>query len=90
MIINRPYEAIDNEVNKPMQKILERYAKKNNMKIETMKIYRMAVSIDTTNGEHFSMNMADCSRMTNRNISDYFYMKKTVEGKQKRVPKNEW
>lgn len=90
MKIIRPYEAEDNEINKEMQNLLIAYAEKNNLKIETMSIYKMAVRIDTTNGEHYCMNFTDCSRTTNKNMSNYFYMKKTINNKQKRIPKNEW
>lgn len=90
MIINRPYEALDNETNKAMQKIIIRYIKKIGLEIEVMSVFTMAVIVDTACGKHFSINISDCSRLTNRNISDYFYMKTTVNGKQKRIPKNEW
>jgi hypothetical protein len=90
MIIERPYNALDNEINQPMQNIFLRFSKKYGYEIEVMTIFEKGVTIDTTNGKHFTMNIADCSRLTNRNITDYFYMKETVNGKQKRVLKNEW
>lgn len=90
MIINRPYGAMDNEINKPMQEIIARYAKKCEYEIEIMSVYEKCVAIDTTNGKQISITITDCSRLTNRNITDYFYMKTVVNGKQKRIPKNEW
>ena len=90
MTIERPYNAIDNEINKKMQEIFIRYAKKHNYEIKTIKIYSKALLVETTTGKQFALNISDCSRMTNRNISDYFYMKIIINGKQKRIPKSEW
>jgi len=90
MIVNRPYDALDNEINKPMQNIIKNYVEKQGFEIEVMTIFGMGITVDTICGKHFSVNISDCSRMTNRNIRDYFYMKTTVNGKQKRIPKTEW
>lgn len=90
MEIIRPYDAEDNETNKCMLEVLERYTKKNNLIIDKAEIYLYGVKVFTEDNQIFIMNVAEIQRATIRNIRDYLYMKTEINGKQKRIPKSEW
>jgi hypothetical protein len=86
----RPYEATDNELNKAMAEVLKRYTQRHGLEIKEIEIYECGVAINTEGNQRFSMNITESSYACNRQPSDYMYMKTTINGKQKRIPKSEW
>lgn len=77
-----------NELNKLMKKAVESYCNKNNLTIqkeEYGKFYYIAYISAT---EKIICNIME-NVTSNRNLPT-FYMKKSINGKQKRIPKNEW
>lgn len=77
-----------NELNKAMKKAVESYCSKNNLTIheeEYGKFYYIAY-ISVT--EQIICNTME--NITSDKKLPTFYMKKSINGKQKRIPKNEW
>ena len=77
-----------NELNIMMKKAIENYCKKNNIattKEQYGKFYYMAYITDN--------DCLICNAMENITSNKKlpcFYMKRSINGKQKRIPKNEW
>lgn len=91
MEIIRPYKAEDNETNKDMREIIERYVSKIGENIQTMEIYGLSVKAMTESGNVYQISQADgCKVGTTYNQRHFFYMNKIVDGKRKRIKKEEW
>lgn len=59
MIIERPYNSEDNEVNKAQIEMIENWAKFNNEEIVMLKIYGAAVNAITLSGRDISVNISE-------------------------------
>lgn len=90
MTITRPYNAEDNEYNLAMSEIIEHYASKQGEVIVEKEIYKYAVYAKTETGREFIATKANGCRSGHYNIRNYIYMKEVVNGKQKRIKKEEW
>lgn len=90
MIITRPYEAQDNEVNTQMLTILTHYVNKIGEEIQAVNIYELAVNVITTTGKEFTMHMADGYRSIHKNVRHFMYMVEIVNGKRVRIKKENW
>lgn len=90
MEIIRPYNAEDNNINTEMLKILKNYVKKENTKIETIYIYTLSVTLITQDGRIITMSKAEGSRARTFEKRNYFYMQETIEGKKRRINKENW
>ena len=89
MIITRPYEAEDNEINKEMFNIIMNYLKKNNINPEEIQIYGYCVSAICGN-EKYIISKAEGCRAKTHMARNYFYMQIEKEGKRKRIKKEDW
>lgn len=90
MVVLRPYNAEDNELNTEMRRIVERYLQKSNEQIIYVEIYSMAVSVRTESGREVSITKAEGCMARTTEKRNYFYMKERVNGKWKRIKKEEW
>ena len=84
MIIERPYNSVDNEVNKAQIEMIENWAKFNNEEIAILKIYGAAVNAITLSGRDISVNVSE-RRNGYRKMSEYIYMKERINGKYVRI-----
>lgn len=84
MIIERPYNSEDNEVNKAQIKIIESWAKINNEEIAILKIYGAAVNAITLSGRDISVNISE-RRNGYKKMSEYIYTKERINGKYVRI-----
>ena len=90
MIITRPHNADDNDFNIEMDKILEHWAKRHGETIKEKEIYTYAVYILTDTGRELIATKADGCRSGHFNVRNYIYLKEIVDGKHKRIKKDEW
>ena len=84
MIIERPYNSEDNEVNKAQIEMIENWAKFNNEEIVMLKIYGAAVNAITLSGRDISVNISE-RRNGYKKMSEYIYMKERINGKYVRI-----
>lgn len=90
MTILRPYNAEDNKINTEMRDIIEKYLKKNDEVINTIKIFGCTVEANTQSGREISITKAEGCMARTVEKRNYFYMKERVNGKWKRIKKEEW
>lgn len=90
MVVLRPYNAEDNELNTEMRKIVESYLQKSDERITCIEIYGMAVNVKTESGREVSITKAEGCMARTVEKRNYFYMKEKVNGKWKRIKKEEW
>lgn len=90
MTITRPHNAEDNEYNLMMGEILEHYASRHGEVIEEKEIYTYAVYVRTKSGRELIATKADGCGSRHINVRNYIYLKEIVDGKQKRIKKEEW
>lgn len=90
MIVTRPHNAEDNEYNLAMNEIVEHWAKRNNEIIKEKEIYTFAVYIITESGREIIATKADGCRSGHFNVRNFLYLKEIVNGKHKRIKKDEW
>lgn len=90
MKITRPFNSEDNELNIEMNRIIEHWAKRHGETIIEKEIYTYSVRVLTENGRHISASKAECGMRGYHKISDYIYLKEIVNGKHKRIKKEEW
>ena len=90
MVVLRPYNAEDNELNTEMRRIVENYLKKNGEVIFSISIYEMAVNVITESGREIFVSKAMGCRARTYEKRNYFYMTEKINGKQKRIKKEEW
>ena len=84
MIVERPFNAEDNEVNEVQIKMIKNWAKINNEEIVTLKIYEAAVNATILSGRNIIVNITE-GRGGHRRISHYMYMKERINGKFVRI-----
>lgn len=90
-IIRANEYSTDNEINLIMRDILESYLKKNNKDIDVLTIYKLAIVATTTDGEEYRMNKAEgCMAGRSYKQKNFFYMNHVVDGKLKRIKKENW
>ena len=90
MIITRPHNSDDNDFNIEMDKILEHWATRHGETIKEKEIYTYAVYILTNTGRELIATKADGCRSGHFNVRNYIYLKEIVDGKHKRIKKDEW
>lgn len=90
MKITRPHNAEDNDFNKAMNEIVEHWAKRHGETIVEKEIYTYAVWILTESGRQVGAIKADGCRSGYFNVRNYIYLKEIVNGKHKRIRKEEW
>lgn len=90
MIVLRPYDAEDNEINMEMRRVIEEYSKKNNEIITIIEIFESTVHVKTESGREISITKADGCMANTYDKRNYFYMKEKVNDKWKRIKKEEW
>ena len=90
MTITRPYNAEDNEYNIMMGEILDHYTSKHGEIIEKKEIYTFAVIVYTKSGRKLKATKANGCRSSHFNVRNYIYLKEYINGKQKRIKKEEW
>ena len=79
MKITRPNNAEDNELNLKMNEILEHYLSKQGETIKEKEIYANSVIVLTESGRKFTTS-----------VRRYIYLNEFVNGKPKRIKKEEW
>lgn len=84
MIIERPYNSEDNEVNKAQVKMIENWAEVNKEEIVILKIYGAAVNVITLSGRDITINISE-RRNGYKKMSEYMYMKERINGKYVRI-----
>ena len=89
MIITRPYEAEDNELNKEMLNILVKYLAKEKIEPSEIQIYGSAVNAICGDVEYYISKAEGCRARTYEK-RNFFYMQKKQDGKRKRIKKEEW
>lgn len=84
MIIERPYNSEENEVNKVQVNMIENWAKVNKEEIAILKIYGAAVNAITLSGRNITVNVSE-RRNGYKKMSEYMYMKERINGKYVRI-----
>lgn len=80
-----------NELNIIMQKIALQYINKHNLQLDKEEYgkyyYKAILKSNNQNIQYLMLNITD--NITS-DYAKYIYMKSSINGKQKRIPKNEW
>jgi hypothetical protein len=90
MKITRPHNAEDNEYNIEMNRIVEHWAERYGEVIKEKEIYTYAVWILTETGREIIATKAAGCRSGYHNVRNFIYLKEIVDGKHKRIKKDEW
>lgn len=90
MLITRPYNAEDNNINIEALKILQHWALKNNEKILEARIYGGAVEIFTESGRNVYVSESQGCRSRYENVRSHLYMTEIKNNKRTRIKKEEW
>lgn len=91
MIITKPYDCTDNEVNKEQIQIAKHWASRNGEVITELKIYEYAVHVFTESGRHLRINLSDGQNGRTIRVRQHTYMHEILAtGKQIRIKKENW
>ena len=85
----RPYGAENNDINRIQLETLVRHCNKIGDPVRKAEIYVYGVKVLTLSGREFLMNISD-QHTAFRNAAKFIYMKEEVNGKQVRIPKENW
>lgn len=91
MEVVRPYGAEDNEVNMGMRECILNYCKKNDLEVAKVEIYGLSVVAVISDDYELQINQADGCRLgTTARQRNFWYMNEVVNGKRKRIKKENW
>ena len=88
-IIERPYEAEDNDWNLAERDLIKYYCDRHGEEINTFEIYKYSVIAYTVSGRKFLAQRTFMGAPIKK-ISTYLYLNEEVNGKQKRIKKSEY
>lgn len=90
-IIERPYGAEDNDINRAQVKILEGWARRHGEEIEKIEISEESVGAKTKSGRDVFVRLTDGCYSRYQNVRHYMQMwEDDANGKRTRIKKAEW